>query len=283
MKIGVNYFVTDYGIDIRELAKALEDRGFDALFIPEHTHIPTSRKTPFPGGGDLPKRYAHTHDIFVALAFAAAATKKLMLGTGICLLPQHEPIVTAKVIASLDQFSNGRFIFGIGGGWNVDEMENHGVQYKTRFKQMREHVLAMKAVWTEEAGSFRGEFVKFDPVWSYPKPLQKPHPPILLGGESDYTLKRIVEYCDGWLPRPRPGVDLLGGVAKLRRMAGEAGRKPQSMSVTVFSAPADPATLASYEKAGIERASFGLPDASRDEIMRKLDEWAPLAQQRKAA
>ncbi len=283
MKIGVNYFVTDYGIDIRELAKALEDRGFDALFIPEHTHIPTSRKTPFPGGGELPKRYAHTHDIFVALSFAAAATKKLMLGTGICLLPQHEPIVTAKTIASLDQLSNGRFIFGIGGGWNVDEMENHGVQYKTRFKQMREHALAMKAVWTEEAGAYHGEFVKFDPVWSYPKPAQKPHPPILLGGESDYTLKRIVEYCDGWLPRPRPGVDLLEGVAKLRRMAGEAGRKPQSMAVTVFSAPPDPATLASYEKAGIERASFGLPDASRDEILRKLDEWAPLAQQRKAA
>ena len=162
-------------------------------------------------------------------------------------------------------------------------MENHGVQYKTRFKQMREHVLAMKALWTQEADSFRGEFVKFDPVWSYPKPLQKPHPPILLGGESDYTLKRIVDYCDGWLPRPRPGVDLLEGVAKLRRMAGEAGRKPQSISVTVFSAPADPATLASYEKAGIERASFALPDATRDEILRKLDEWAPLAQQRKAA
>jgi probable F420-dependent oxidoreductase len=283
MKIGVNYFVTDYGIDIRELAKALEDRGFDALFIPEHTHVPLSRKTPFPGGGELPKRYAHTHDIFVALSFAAAATKKLVLGTGICLLPQHDPIVTAKAIASLDQFSGGRFIFGIGGGWNVDEMENHGVQYKTRFKQMREHVLAMKAMWTQEAGSFHGEFVKLDPVWSYPKPLQKPHPPILLGGESDYTLKRIVDYCDGWLPRPRPGVDLLEGVAKLRRMAGEAGRKPQSIAVTVFSAPPDPATLAAYEKAGIERASFALPDASRDEILRKLDEWAPLAQQKKAA
>jgi probable F420-dependent oxidoreductase len=284
MKIGVNYFVTDYGIDIRELAKALEDRGYDALFIPEHTHIPLSRKTPFPGGGELPKRYAHTHDIFVTLSFAAAVTKHLVLGTGICLLPQHEPIVTAKAIASLDQYSGGRFIFGIGGGWNVDEMENHGAQYKTRFKQMREHVLAMKALWTEEAASYHGEFVKFDPVWSYPKPLQKPHPPILLGGESDYSLKRIVEYCDGWLPRPRPGVDLLAGVAKLRRMAGEAGRKPQSIAVTVFSAPPDPATLATYEKAGIERASFALPDASRDEILHKLDEWAPLvSSMRKAA
>jgi probable F420-dependent oxidoreductase len=283
MKIGVNYFVTDYGIDIRELAKALEDRGFDALFIPEHTHIPTSRKTPFPGGGDIPKRYAHTHDIFVALSFAAAATKNLMLGTGICLLPQHEPIVTAKTIASLDQMSGGRFIFGIGGGWNVDEMENHGATYKTRFAQMREHVLAMKAIWTEEKAAYHGQFVNFDPIWSYPKPAQKPHPPILLGGESDYTLKRIVDYCDGWLPRPRPGVDLLEGVAKLRRMAGEAGRKPQSIAVTVFSAPADPATLASYEKAGIERASFGLPDASRDEILRQLDAWAPLVTSAKKA
>src|SRR6266702_4412744 len=150
MRIGAFYFPTDYGINLAELARALEDRGFDSLYVPEHTHIPVSRKTPFPGGGELPKRYAHTHDPFVGLAFAAAATKKLLIGTGICLLPQHEPIVTAKVIASLDQLSNGRFVFGIGGGWNVDEMENHGARYETRFKMMREYVLAMKALWSEE-------------------------------------------------------------------------------------------------------------------------------------
>ena len=150
MRIGVFYFPADYGINLAELARALEDRGFDSLFVPEHTHIPLSRRTPFPGGGELPKRYSHTHDPFVGLAFAAAATKKLLLGTGICLVPQHEPIVTAKAIATLDQLSGGRFVFGIGAGWNADEMENHGVRYETRFKVMREHVLAMKALWTEE-------------------------------------------------------------------------------------------------------------------------------------
>jgi probable F420-dependent oxidoreductase len=275
MRIGVNYFVTDYGIDVRELAKALEDRGFDSLFIPEHTHIPLSRKTPFPGGGELPKRYAHTHDIFVTLSFAAAATRKLLLGTGICLLPQHDPIVAAKAIASLDQFSDGRFIFGIGGGWNVDEMENHGAKYDSRFKLMRERVLAMKAMWTQEEAAYHGDMVKFDPLWLYPKPKQKPHPPILLGGESDYTLKRIVEYCDGWLPRPR--VDLFDGVARLKRMAADAGRDPKSISITVFSAPPKADVLESYAKAGFDSALLGLPDASRDEILRTLDTYAPLA------
>ena len=165
MRVGAFYFPTDYGINMAELAKALEDRGFDSLFVPEHTHIPANRKSPFPGGGELPKRYSHTHDPFVGLSFAAAATKKLKLGTGILLVPQHEPIVTAKAIASLDQLSGGRFIFGIGGGWNVEEMENHGAKYQTRFKQMREHVLAMKELWTKDEASYDGEFVTFDRVW----------------------------------------------------------------------------------------------------------------------
>jgi probable F420-dependent oxidoreductase len=191
MRIGVFYFPVDYGIDISELARTLEERGFASLYVPEHTHIPTSRKTPFGAGGELPKRYSHTHDPFVALSFAAAATKKLILGTGICLIPERDPIVTAKCVASLDQLSGGRFVFGIGGGWNVEEMENHGAQYKTRFKLMRERILAMKALWTEEEAEYHGEMVNFDPVWSYPKPKQKPHPPILLGGESDYTLRRV--------------------------------------------------------------------------------------------
>ncbi len=170
MRIGVFYFPVDYGIDIVELATALEERGFDSLYVPEHTHIPTSRKTPFGGGGELPQRYSHTHDPFVALSFAAAATKKLMLGTGICLIPERDPIVTAKCVASLDQLSGGRFVFGIGGGWNVEEMENHGAQYKTRFKLMRERILAMKALWTEDEAAYHGEMVDFDPVWSWPKP-----------------------------------------------------------------------------------------------------------------
>ncbi len=277
MRVGVFYFPADYGIDLAELARALEDRGFDSLFVPEHTHIPVSRRTPFPGGGELPRRYAHTHDPFVGLAFAAAATKKLKVGTGVCLVPQHEPIVTAKAIASLDRLSGGRFIFGIGGGWNVDEMENHGARYETRFKQMREHILAMKALWTEDEASFHGEFVNFDPVWSWPKPAQRPHPPIILGGETDHTLRRVIDYCDGWFPRPRGGFDVVQGVARLREMAKAKGRDPATLTTIVFGAPEDAKVLAGYEKAGIQSALLGIPDLSRDEILRHIDKLAPLA------
>ena len=277
MRVGAFYFPADYGINMAELARALEDRGFDSLFLPEHTHIPASRKSPFPGGGELPKRYSHTHDPFVALAFAAAATKKLKLGTGILLVPQHEPIVTAKAIASLDQLSGGRFIFGIGGGWNVEEMENHGAKYQTRFKQMREHVLAMKELWTKEEASFDGEFVKFDRVWSWPKPAQQPHPPVILGGETDHTLRRVIEYCDGWFPRPRGGFDVVKGVAHLRQMAEKAGRDPSTITTIVFGSANDAKVLESYDKAGIQSALLAIPDDSRDEILRYLDKIAPLA------
>ena len=277
MRVGAFYFPTDYGINMAELARALEDRGFDSLYVPEHTHIPASRKSPFPGGGELPKRYSHTHDPFVALAFAAAATKKLKIGTGILLVPQHEPIVTAKAIASLDQLSGGRFIFGIGGGWNVEEMENHGARYQTRFKQMREHVLAMKELWTKEEASFDGEFVKFDRVWSWPKPAQQPHPPIILGGETDHTLRRVIEYCDGWFPRPRGGFDVVKGVAHLRQMAEKAGRDPSTITTIVFGSANDAKVLESYDKAGIQSALLAIPDESRDEILRYLDKIAPLA------
>ena len=277
MRVGAFYFPADYGINMAELARALEDRGFDSLFVPEHTHIPASRKSPFPGGGELPKRYSHTHDPFVALSFAAAATRKLKLGTGILLVPQHEPIVTAKAIASLDQLSGGRFIFGIGGGWDVEEMENHGATYQTRFKQMREHVLAMKELWTREEASYNGEFVKFDRVWSWPKPAQKPHPPIILGGETDHTLRRVIEYCDGWFPRPRGGFDCVQGVARLRQMAEKAGRDPSTITTIVFGAANDAKALESYDQAGIESALLAIPDESRDEILRYLDKIAPLA------
>ena len=277
MRVGAFYFPADYGINMAELARALEDRGFDSLFVPEHTHIPASRKSPFPGGGELPKRYSHTPEPFVALSFAAAATKKLRLGTGILLVPQHEPIVTAKAIASLDQLSGGRFIFGIGGGWNVEEMENHGAKYQTRFKQMREHVLAMKELWTKEEASYDGEFVKFDRVWSWPKPAQQPHPPVILGGETDHTLRRVIEYCDGWFPRPRGGFDVVKGVAHLNQMAEKAGRDPKTITTIVFGAANDAKALESYDKAGIQSALLAIPDESRDEILRYLDKIAPLA------
>ena len=277
MRVGVFYFPTDYGINIAELARALEDRGFGSLYVPEHTHIPTSRRSPFPGGGELPKKYSHTHDPFVGLSFAAAATKKLLVGTGICLIPERDPIVTAKCVSSLDQLSGGRFIFGIGGGWNVEEMENHGARYETRFKLMRERILAMKALWTQEEASFHGELVNFDPVWSWPKPAQRPHPPILLGGESDYTLRRIVEYCDGWIPRPIGDFTAKGAVERLRRIAETKGRDPKSLMISVFRAPPDEAVLAEYRRAGIDEALLEIPDLSRDEILKLLDRYAPLA------
>jgi len=276
MQVGVAYFPVDYGIDIRELARAAEERGFESLLLPEHTHIPTSRRTPFPGGGELPKCYSHTHDPFVALSFAAAVTSKILLGTGILLVPQHDPIVTAKSIASLDHLSNGRFLFGIGGGWNVDEMENHGARYQTRFKLLRERILAMKALWTEEAAAFHGEMVNFDPVWLYPKPKQRPNPPILLGGSSDYTVKRVVEFCDGWLPIARPGFNAPEAVARLRQAASAAGRDYATLSISAFAAPADAAVLAGYREAGIHRAVLSIPDLSRDEILAVLDKYARL-------
>jgi probable F420-dependent oxidoreductase len=276
MEIGVFIFATDYSIRMDELASALEERGFESLLLPEHTHIPASRRSPWPGGGDLPKEYWHTHDPFVALSFAAKATTKLKVGTGICLMPQRDPFVTAKSVASLDMMSGGRFIFGIGGGWNIEEMENHGAQYNTRFALLRERILAMKAIWTEEEAEFHGDFVDFDPVWAHPKPVQKPHPPIILGGETDYTLRRVVEFCDGWLPRGRGGFDPAADMARLRAIADEAGRDMSSISVSVFGATPEAAALESYAEAGVNRALFALPSADRDTVLGLLDKYAPL-------
>jgi probable F420-dependent oxidoreductase len=277
MKTGVFIFDTDYSIDIRELAPALEERGFESLFLPEHTHIPTSRISPWGDGSKpLPPEYWHTHDPFVALSFAAAVTTNLKLGTGICLIPQRDPIVTAKSVASLDMMSDGRFIFGIGGGWNVEEMNDHGAEYKTRFKLLRERVLAMKALWTEEEASFDGEMVNFGPSWSYPKPTQKPHPPVLLGGETIHTLRRVVDFCEGWFPRGTPDFDPAVAMARLKEVADDAGRDMASLSVSVFRAPTDAAELDRYEDAGITRTLFGLPSADRDTVLKLLDEYAPL-------
>ena len=274
MDIGAYFFPTAYSIDVVELATELEQRGFESLLVPEHTHIPVSRKTEWPGGGDLPKEYYHTYDPFVALSFVAGATKTIKIGTGICLIPQRDPIATAKSVASLDHLSKGRFIFGIGGGWNVDEMENHGAQYSSRFKLLKENILAMKQFWTEEKGEFHGEFVDFDPAFSWPKPAQRPHPPIILGGETDYTLKRVVDFCDGWLPRPR--ADIVDGMARLRRVAEEGGRDLSSISVTVFGAPPEKEKLQSYDELGIHRALLRIPTEDRDTCFKLLDTYMPL-------
>jgi probable F420-dependent oxidoreductase len=269
-------FPTDYSIRPDELARAAEERGFESLFFPEHTHIPASRRTPYPGGGELPKEYSHSHDPFVALAMAAAVTKKIKLATGICLVVERDPIVLAKEIASLDLLSGGRFILGIGAGWNVEEMANHGTEFKTRWKLLRERVEAMKKIWTEEAASYQGELVRFDPIWSYPKPAQKPHPPILLGGHGPKAIDRVVRYCDGWMPILFRAGDLKAGLAELDKRARAAGRDPKSISVSIFWAMADADAIGGYAEAGVQRVILPLPPAPADKVLPLLDRYAKL-------
>jgi probable F420-dependent oxidoreductase len=276
MKFGVSMFNTDYSIRIDELARAAEERGFESLWVPEHTHIPKSRKSPWPGGANLPKEYWHTHDPFVALATAAAVTTRLKVGTGICLVIERDPITLAKEVASLDFLSNGRFLFGIGGGWNAEEMENHGTDFKKRWRIMRERILAMKEIWTKDEAEFHGEFVNFDPIWSYPKPVQKPHPPIYLGNNTPNGRQRVVEYCDGWFPIAARAGDLAAGVADLRQRAEKAGRDPRSIPVSVYSASPEEVAVQSYEKAGAERTIFALPSADRETVLPLLDKYTAL-------
>jgi len=276
MKFGVSMFNTDYSIRIDELARAAEERGFESLWVPEHTHIPKSRKSPWPGGANLPKEYWHTHDPFVALATAAAVTTRLKVGTGICLVIERDPITLAKEVASLDFLSNGRFLFGIGGGWNAEEMENHGTDFKKRWRIMRERILAMKEIWTKDEAEFHGEFVNFDPIWSYPKPVQKPHPPVYLGNNTPNGRQRVVEYCDGWFPIAARAGDLAAGVADLRQRAEKAGRDPRSIPVSVYSASPEEVAVQSYEKAGAERTIFALPSADRETVLPLLDKHTAL-------
>ncbi|HWP45311.1 MAG TPA: LLM class F420-dependent oxidoreductase [Blastocatellia bacterium] len=276
MLYGISMFPTDYAIRPDELAREVEARGFESLWFPEHTHIPASRRTPWPGGGDLPEEYWHTYDPFVALMAAAAATTTLRVATGICLLIERDPIITAKEVASLDMLSGGRFIFGIGGGWNVEEMENHGTNFKTRWRRLRESVLAMKEIWTKDEAEYHGEFVNFDKIWSYPKPVQKPHPPILMGGDGPTTLDRVVEYCDGWVPI---GVRLTGlaeKMAELSRRAEQAGRDPSKIRVTISGAKPARDRIDEYEALGVERVIFMVPSAQRDAVLPLLDKYAAL-------
>ena len=239
MNIGVYIFSTEYSIPIVELACHLEDRGIESLFVPEHTHIPASRRTPFPSGGPLPKEYSHTLDPFVALAAVASRTTKLRIGTGICLLIERDPIVTAKVVASLDHLSNGRFELGLGAGWNAEEMQNHGTKFEDRFRVLVDRAKAMQKIWTEQEASYDGEFVQYDSIWSWPKPVQKPHPPLLLGGETKHTLRRVVDFADGWFPRGNKLPDPGAGMDQLQYYADQSGRDMKSLSVTVFRAFSD--------------------------------------------
>ena len=273
MKFGVAFFPTDYAIDVIELAKICEDLGFESLFFPEHTHIPTSRITPWPGGAELPLEYSHTLDPFVAAGAALAVTKNLKVGTGICLVIERDPITLAKEVASVDFLSGGRFLFGIGGGWNLEEMENHGTRPAVRWKVLRERILAMKEIWTKDAAEYHGQYVDFDPIWSWPKPVQKPHPPIIVGGDGPRTLERVVEYGDEWMPIPgRNSQPLDSRIAELQSMAKAAGRG--RIPVTLFGLPTDRSLIESYETMGIDRACFRLPSVAADDAISRLKRMA---------
>lgn len=275
-KYGVTMFPTDYSIQPVELAKAVEERGLDSLFFPEHTHIPVSRDTPFPGGGDLPRMYWHTHDPFVALGAAAAVTTRIALGTGICLVIERDAITLAKEVASLDMISNGRFILGIGAGWNREEMENHGANFKQRWAQVREKVLAMKAIWTQEEPEFHGAHVNFDPIWSYPKPVSEGGPPIWIGANSPWVFDRIAEYADGWMPIGGLGS---GNMEKLTHALGEKGRDVRDLDLALFGAPTRVDQLKGRIEQGFDHLIFNLPSEERDSILPKLDRYAALAEE----
>ena len=270
MKIGAAMFFTDYSMMPGDLARALEERGFDSVWAPEHSHIPLSRKTPFPGGGDLPKKYYDAMDPFVTLTAAAAATTTLKVGTGVCLVNQRDPIQTAKAVASLDLLSGGRFLFGVGNGWNQDEMENHGTAFATRHKLVRERIEAMKVIWTKSKAEYHGEMVNFDPLMAWPKPVQKPHPPIWVGGAFPYGARRAVRYGDGWLPLRRREVREV--LPQFREMCREAGREP--LPVTIWEAREDLDSLKRDRDAGVERVIVSLDSAKADAILPLLDRWA---------
>jgi probable F420-dependent oxidoreductase len=271
---GVVMFPTEYAIAPDELAQALEERGFESVWFPEHTHIPASRRTPWPGGPDLPRDYWSCYDPFVALTAAATATRRLRLGTGICLVVERDPIVTAKAVATVDRLSCGRFLFGIGGGWNAEEMENHGTTFKMRWRLLRERVLAMKEIWTKREAEFHGEFVNFDKIWADPKPLQQPHPPIIVGGDGATTFDRVVEFGDGWMPINRPNKNPIGRIPELRHRLEKAGRDPKSVPVSLFFAPPERPALDALAAAGVERAIFGLPSEPRDAALPRLDAYS---------
>ncbi len=276
MLFGVTMFPTDYSIGVVELGRATEEHGFESLFVPEHTHIPTSRRSPWPGGPELPREYAHTLDPFVSLAAVAAVTSRLRIGTGICLVVERDPIITAKEVASLDQLSGGRFLFGIGGGWNYEEMENHGTEPVTRWKLLRERVLAMKQIWTETKAEYHGDFVNFDPIFQWPKPVQQPHPPIIVGGSGPRTFDRILEYGDEWMPIPGRSSRPLGeDIAELNRRAAEAGRGP--IPVSIFGAKSEPAAIEEHARAGVGRCVFRLPSEPADVVLPLLAEYAEAA------
>ena len=275
MRIGVTAFLSDRSIQPAELARAAEDRGFDSMYVPEHTHIPTSRRTPAPVGEPLPEQYWRALDPFVALMAAAAATKTLRLGTGVSLVMEHDPIVLAKEIATLDHISGGRFTFGIGFGWNVEEAEDHGVIWKQRRAITREKVLAMQALWTEQGEGFQGEYVRFEPTNPYPKPVQLPRPPTLIGGGAGPIMfKHVAEYADGWAPIGAKGV--AKALPDLKRAWEEAGRDPATLQLMPFGSIPDVGKLEYFTTLGVTETILGLQYGARDDVLRELDDFAKI-------
>jgi len=270
VKFGVAIFPTDYAISMAELAPAAEELGFESLWVAEHSHIPASRKSPWPAGGELPKQYWHTMDPFVALTVAAAASKRIRVATGICLLIQRDPIHTAKSVASVDLVSNGRFIFGVGAGWNREEMADHGTDFSTRWTLLREKVEACKAIWTQEESEYHGEMVNFGPMWCWPKPVQKPHPPVILGGSGPKILERVVRYADGWMPNRG---DVIERIPELQEMARAAGRS--HIPVSYYPKPVA-SEIERLAEAGVERCIYYVPADGRDQALTKLEELAKM-------
>ena len=279
MQYGVLIFPTDYSISPADLARAAEERGFESMWFAEHSHIPVSRISPWPGGGELPKMYYDTLDPLVALGSAASVTSTIKLCTGICLVVQRDPIHLAKEVATIDQLSGGRMVLGVGGGWNAEEMADHGTEFKTRFKLMAERIAAMKLLWTENEAEYHGEFVDFDPTFSWPKPVQKPHPPIIVGGAFPYGAKRAIEYGDGWMPVGGRAIDLVEQMPRFRQMVAESGRDPDSFEVGLYGTRPEADYVKRLADAGVSRAIFALPSAGADEVLPLLDQFAGIARE----
>jgi probable F420-dependent oxidoreductase len=278
LKIGIATFPTEYAIRPVALGRAAEERGFESLFVVEHTHIPASRRTPYPPGGDLPSIYWESFEPFTYLAQVAAVTRHLQIGTGICLVPEHHPITLAKRVASLDCLSGGRFLFGVGAGWNVEELENHGIDFADRWLVLEEHVRAMKCCWVQKNAEFHGDFVNFDPVWVEPKPARIPHPPVLIGASSRWAIERVVAFGDGWMPVLMPDFD--ARMDQLDARCAEAGRDRADIDVTVFAAPDDQKLMAHLAGWGVNRLIALLPTLDESASLAWLDsqmhllEWA---------
>jgi len=271
-------FFTDYSARPEELAPVLEQRGFESIWAPEHSHIPLTRKSPFPGGGELPKKYYDTMDPFVTLTAAAIATKTLKVGTGVCLVAQRDPIQTAKLVASIDQVSKGRFLFGVGNGWNQDEVEDHGVAFASRHKVARERIEAMKEIWTKSKAEYHGEFVNFGPMMAWPKPVQKPYPKVIVGGAFPYSARRAIRYGEGWIPQAVRGSysEIADLIPEFKKMATEAGRDPNSIEITVWAPRQDADLMKRYQDLGVARIVFNLESDTLDKLEPTMDSWGEL-------